>query len=232
MRHLHVDPKTLDLTRIGWWGFPQEKSRDKPDLNRRGLPVSTKRYRYLSSGQGFLDDSFFARTQFHLDGRESCHLLCFNEKRSYGFQLSTGTGHFVFFTPGQKGYTIICFNRDRERKDRIVWKQKLPLRVRAMVLAGENLFLAGVPDVIDPNDPLASLEERTEASLIAVRAESGEELSELKLDAPPVFDGLIAAAGRLYFTDRAGHVRCFAAPQRILQACRKDIPQHLTENEN
>lgn len=214
MRHLRVDPKTLDLTRMGWWGFtgPEQKGRDRPYMEREVIPVSDKRYPYLRSGQGFLDDSFFGRTQFHLDGGEACHLLCFNEKRSYGFQMSTGTGHFVFFTPGQEGYAVLCFDRDREaeKKERKVWERRLPLRVRAMVLTGENLFLGGVPDVIDPSDPLASLEERTGGSLVAVGAETGETLSEWGLDASPVFDGLIAAAGRLYLADRVGHVRCFA----------------------
>jgi len=57
----------------------------------------------------------------------------------------------------------------------------------------------------------SSLEERIEARLVAMRAKSGETVSELEFDAPAVFDGLIAAAARLYLTDRAGHVRCFAA---------------------
>ena len=212
MRHLRIDPNTLELTRMSWWGFtgPEQKGKDRPYVERRGLPVTERRYTYLRSGQGFLDDSLYGRTQFHLEGGESCHLLCFDQQRSYGFQLSAGTGHFVFFTPGGEGYSILCFDREHEpaRKQGKIWEEKLPLRVQAMVLAGENLFLGGVPDRIDPNDPLASFDGRAGASLAAIEAETGRKLSKLELDAAPVFDGLIAAAGRLYLTDRAGNVLC------------------------
>ena len=78
-----------------------------------------------------------------------------------------------------------------------------------MVLAGENLLVSGVPDVIDPKDPLASFEGRKGASMIAMQAETGSKLGESKLDAPPVFDGLVAAGGRLYLAERAGRVLCF-----------------------
>jgi outer membrane protein assembly factor BamB len=214
MRHLHVDPKTLELTRLTGWGYKGPHAGNQPYAKRSGLPVSQTRYTYLRGGQSFLDDSLFGRTQFHLDGGEACHLLCFNDQRCYGFQMSTGTGHFVFFTPGGQGYAVVCFDRGlkTERKDRKIWEQRLPLRGHAMVLAGDNLFLGGVPDVIDPNDPLASFEGRKGASLIALEAETGNKLSEFALDAPPVFDGLIAAAGRLYLADRAGHILCFTAP--------------------
>ena len=216
LRHLRLDPATLELTRIAWWSFTGPQVTNKPYVQRRGgLPVSDERFVYLRSGQGFLDDSLYGRTQFHLDGGEYCHLLCFDHERSYGFQLSTGTGHFVFFTPGGEGYSILCFDRQHSpgKRKKAIWEQKLPLRVYAMVLAGENLFLAGVPDVIDPDDPLASFEGRKGASLVALRAETGETLSRIELDAPPVFDSLIAADHRLYLADRTGSVICFAGRQ-------------------
>ena len=198
---------------MSWWGFtgPQQKAKDRGYVERRELPVSETRYTYLRSGQGFLDDSLYGRTQFHLDGGEACHFLCFNQQRSFGFQMSTHTGHFVFFTPGDQGYSVLCFDRDpaTQQRDKKIWQRKLPLRAHAMVLAGESLFLGGVPDVVDPDDPLASFEGRKGASLIAMQAETGERLAECTLDASPVFDGLIAAGHRLYMADRAGHVLCF-----------------------
>jgi outer membrane protein assembly factor BamB len=210
LRHLRVDPETLELTRMSWWGFngPQPTGRDRPYVESRGLPVTEKRYTYLRSGQGFLDDSLYGRTQFHLDGGEACHLLCFDQQRSYGFQLSTHPGHFVFFTPGDKGYSILCFDRGRtgERRNKTIWQQRLPLRVYAMVLAGENLFVSGVPDRIDPDDPLASFEGRLGGELRALSSADGTPLSNLPLDSPPVFDGLIAAGGRLFFSTLDGRV--------------------------
>ncbi len=211
LRHLRLDPATLELTRVAGWSFTGPQATSKAPAKGRELPASGARCVYLKSGQGFLDDSLYGRTQFHLDGGEYCHLLCFNKEHSYGFQLSTGTGHFVFFTPGGEGYSILGFDRGQatERRRKTIWHEKLPLRVQAMVLAGGNLFLAGLPDVIDPNDPLASFEGRKGAILVALLVETGEKLSEVHLDAPPVFDSLIAADRRLYLADRAGGVICF-----------------------
>ncbi|NQT36554.1 MAG: hypothetical protein HQ581_03640, partial [Planctomycetes bacterium] len=46
------------------------------------------------------------------------------------------------------------------------------------------------------------------AVLCAHSADDGRKLAEQKLDAPPVFDGLIAAAGRLYMTTMNGTLIC------------------------
>ncbi len=75
-------------------------------------------------------------------------------------------------------------------------------------MAGGKLFAAGSPNVVDPQDPLAALEGRRAAKLWIVAADDGEKLAEYQLDAPPVFDGLIAAHGRLYVSTTDGHVVC------------------------
>jgi hypothetical protein len=94
VRHLRLDPKTLELARMSWWGFkdPQPKGKDRGYVRQLDLPVSETRCNYLRSGQGFLDDSLYGRTQFHLDGGEACHLLCFDKQRSYGKQIGRTAG--------------------------------------------------------------------------------------------------------------------------------------------
>jgi hypothetical protein len=42
----------------------------------------------------------------------------------------------------------------------------------------------------------------------AVDAETGETLAELRLDAPPVFDGLSVAAGRVFLASVDGRIVC------------------------
>jgi outer membrane protein assembly factor BamB len=79
-----------------------------------------------------------------------------------------------------------------------VWTQWLDVRIRAMVKAGQTLFVAGPPDVLDPQDPYAAFEARRGARLVAVSAADGKKLSEIPLEYPPVFDGMIAAGGRLF----------------------------------
>jgi hypothetical protein len=82
------------------------------------------------------------------------------------------------------------------------------VRIRAMVLAGKRLFVAGPPDVVDPDDPMAAFEGCKGAVLHARSAADGKVLAERKLDAPPVFDGLIAAGGRLFLCTTNGYVVC------------------------
>jgi len=91
-----------------------------------------------------------------------------------------------------------------------LWTLWVPVRVRAMVKAGDVLFAAGPPDVFDPDDPYAPFEGRAGARLVAVSAKTGAALAERELERPPVFDGLIAAGGRLYLCTDDGTVSCWA----------------------
>jgi hypothetical protein len=91
-----------------------------------------------------------------------------------------------------------------------LWMTWLPVRMRALVKAGDTLLVAGAPDVLDPDDPFAAFEGRKGASLVAVSAEDGSRLSETPLPSPPVFDGLIAAGGRVLACLRDGSVVCLA----------------------
>lgn len=90
-----------------------------------------------------------------------------------------------------------------------LWKTWLPVRIRAMVKAGDTLFAAGPPDALDEKDPLAAFEGRKGASLVAVSAKDGKKLSESPLGAPPVFDGMIAAGGRLLVALEDGSLACW-----------------------
>ena len=83
------------------------------------------------------------------------------------------------------------------RAEAPLWTLWLPVRVKAMVKTRDVLFVAGPPDVYDAKDPFAAFEGRKGASVVAVAAKTGKKIAELKLDAPPVFDGMIAVEGRL-----------------------------------
>jgi len=89
------------------------------------------------------------------------------------------------------------------------WQKMIPLRIRAMVLAGDRLFAAGTPDVLDPKDPLAAFQGRKGALLQVFSAKDGSLVKSYSLPSPPAFDGLSAAAGRLYLACRDGKVICF-----------------------
>jgi hypothetical protein len=91
------------------------------------------------------------------------------------------------------------------------WQKMVPLRIRAMVLAGDLLFTAGLPDTVDADDPLAAFEGRKGGELQVFSATDGASLGTYPLSAPPVFDGLSAAADRLYLATRDGKLVCFGA---------------------
>ena len=91
------------------------------------------------------------------------------------------------------------------------WQKMIPVRVRAMVLAGDRLVVAGPPDVVDKDDPYAAFEGRKGAVLQVFSASDGALLKQHPLAAPPVFDGMAAARGRLYLSAEGARLVCFAA---------------------
>ena len=100
-----------------------------------------------------------------------------------------------------------------------------PLLVRAMVGAGDTLFLAGPPDVLDETklhgrflQPAVveqiqqqqdAIDGKQSGILWAVSAKDGTKLSEQKLNSLPVFDGLIAANEKLLMSTIDGRVICY-----------------------
>ncbi|MHC4074187.1 MAG: outer membrane protein assembly factor BamB family protein [Planctomycetota bacterium] len=192
---------------------------------------------HVSSTSGFLDDSWFNRTfwmysatwpGFYLAhrGAKTGQLLVVGPQKTFVVQAYPERNlQSPLFTPGDKGYLLLADDNDNEpvladytrgipkgigftRKKPPAWFKWVSVRIRAMVLAGKHLFVAGPPDVLDPDDPMAAFEGRSGAVLRAYSATDGDMLAEYKLDAPPVFDGLIAAKGRLYLSLENGTVLC------------------------
>ena len=92
-----------------------------------------------------------------------------------------------------------------------LWTSWVDVRIEAMLLAGDHLFIAGTPDVVLEDDPLAGLEGRMGGILRVVSAKDGSTLAEYSLDSRPVFDGLSATHGRLIITTQKGEVLCMGS---------------------
>ena len=106
------------------------------------------------------------------------------------------------------------------------WDTDMPLLARAMVLANRTLFVAGPADLIDEeeafkklaaDDPAiqkilakqdAALKGEDGALLWTVSADSGKKISEIKLPALPVWDGMAAARGKIYLATTDGRIIC------------------------
>jgi len=189
---------------------------------------------HLFCSAGFLDDTWWHRTYLQIgsfmrggyggwtaagNSHISGKALVRNDKRAFGF--------------GRKGYTITgshlglqseCHlfaadiktgtpqqGRQRRRggrakaKVQYVWSKPIPIFPRAMLLAGETLFLAGASNVDDffAGDP------KQNVLFWAVSTKDGSKLTESKLKASPVYDSFAACGGRLYFTTVDGRVVCW-----------------------
>ena len=77
-----------------------------------------------------------------------------------------------------------------------------------MVLADKKLFLAGSPDIVPVNDPLAALEGHLGGILKVVSAMDGNHIAEYPLKSKPIFDGLIATRGKLLISSQEGEIIC------------------------
>ena len=164
-------------------------------------------------------------------GPKSGQILSFDKKTTYGVKVFTkhegpwfAGGHSPFFIPEQMGYELfadansnepVLKQPDREkgpgysRKNPAKWKKSISVRAMAMVLAGGKLFLAGPPNVVPAEDPFAAFEGRMGSRFCEFSIADGKKVTETKLDCTPVFDGLIAAGGRLYLATTDGSIICF-----------------------
>ena len=121
-------------------------------------------------------------------------------------------------------------NNSQKQGDSLVkpkWTADIPIYVRAMVLAGQNLFVVGPPDIIDEESTFQKLSEKDpevqkllrqqddalEGSdgglLLAVNADTGEVEHKVELGTLPSWDGLAGANGRLFLSTLNGQVMCF-----------------------
>jgi len=92
------------------------------------------------------------------------------------------------------------------------WIADIPITGNALIKAGDTLFVAG-STVQYPAEEFekiqAGYEGRSGGTLWAASARDGSKLAEYKLDAPPAWDGMAAADGRIIIALRDGTVHCF-----------------------
>ena len=108
------------------------------------------------------------------------------------------------------------------------WRNTEPgLLGRAMAGAGDSLFIAGPPDILDETKlygqftkpesikKMVAQENAIEGSMGAilrtVSTNDGKTVAEYKLNSPPVFDGMAAANGKLFIVLEDGSLVCMSA---------------------
>jgi outer membrane protein assembly factor BamB len=97
------------------------------------------------------------------------------------------------------------------RPNRPRWSRNLPLQVRAMVLADDHLFIAGWEDAVGVSPAefgAATGPQEKRNWLWTIAAGDGDRLGQIPLPAEPFFDGMAAAAGRLFVSLQDGSLVC------------------------
>ncbi|MFC1498973.1 PQQ-binding-like beta-propeller repeat protein [Verrucomicrobiota bacterium] len=99
------------------------------------------------------------------------------------------------------------------------WSNKDTLIVRAMALTSDKLVVAGPPDLRKKQSGLMAYSNEAESVaafkgdkgvvLRVVNSADGKTLSENKLDAMPVFDGMSVANGKVFVSLKNGEVQCW-----------------------
>ncbi|MHC4403987.1 MAG: outer membrane protein assembly factor BamB family protein, partial [Planctomycetota bacterium] len=198
--------------------------------DRRGEP-------HLMTNDGFLDKTWFNRTYWtHSDrwpgyyftyrGPKSGQILVFDDTATYALKVYTKRrGHSPEFQPGT-GYRLIADRnttkpvldvmeigaekgRGFSRTELPIWSERIPIRVHGMLLARERLYLAGPPDLPPEQGAYEAMIGKRGAVFRVVSTSDGGRLAEFTMDEVPVFDGLIAAGGRLYMSTMDGTLICW-----------------------
>ncbi|MHC4143351.1 MAG: outer membrane protein assembly factor BamB family protein [Planctomycetota bacterium] len=131
-------------------------------------------------------------------------------KRDYqdgGEVAAAANPYKLFSTPRIKTTPAAGRKKTSSPRPKRTWDVTVPMLVRGMVLADKTLFVAG-PPAGQGVEGLAKLTTIQPGILWAVSCADGKKLSERKLPASPVLDGMAVAPNRLLFTCTDGTVRC------------------------
>ncbi|NCO40427.1 MAG: PQQ-binding-like beta-propeller repeat protein, partial [Armatimonadetes bacterium] len=171
---------------------------------------------HLLSVTDFLDDTWPHRSYWIFGKHSSLATGCSGREKNlvYG-RLLAFDGSTVF---GYGRKTVHWSNQLEDGPYRVFsvsrsdgaahWEKSVPIQVRAIVLVGKVLFVAGPPAEAG-SLPGESVESQG-ALLLALSTADGTELGRRRLGATPVFDGMAAANGRLYVVTADGTLVCLA----------------------
>jgi outer membrane protein assembly factor BamB len=185
---------------------------------------------HLIALPGFLEDTPHHRTFWTIDttirydiptGNRPVHgdILAMDSQKYYQV-IGYKPGRTGPFDPRIAGYNLCsgtiadlgkasASKRRGATKGKGAWSAGIPLTGRAILLADKTLFIAGTPLEFPSDDLSRAYDGRMGGMLWAASAEDGQKLAEYRLDAPPSWDSLAAANGKLFLCTQDGYVHCF-----------------------
>jgi hypothetical protein len=211
------------------------------------LEPEAKNVPHLFGIHGFLGEEWFVRSYWLMGtnvragwggwasaGGETTfgRILCYDDRHVYGYgrtMIQSGaTGHRqdAYHLFGVKkvlketGQTKRGKKKEESRPPVPFWSLKDSLIVRAMVLAGDKLIVAGPLDVRKKESQLLGYKDNDAALesfrggkgifLRVISASNGATLSESTLTAMPTFDGMSAAYGKIFISMKSGTLECWS----------------------
>jgi len=226
--------------------LPPNKVIRYPGNKAKPSDMPTEARTHLFSSYGFLDDSWFHRSywvygdlcshrhSYANTGRRkpAGRILVYDAENVYGFgrlkkyfSWTTPLEYRLFAEPRKAPPPPAKKGKKRGPAASAIWETSVPLLARGLVLAGDTLFAAGTPDVLDETMPgirirapkvrkeieeqEAALAGKRGGILVAASKSDGKLAHRVDIDAPVVFDGLIAANGSLYLALENGSVQCW-----------------------
>jgi len=187
----------------------------------KGAPI-------LQTASGFLDTSLFntavwgvGSTKGQIVAHDGAHAFGLMSYRKFG----QSCGHDVF-TLATDGYVLSCRGlantkqkskmrkrkgkgKEKETKAEGEWSFRIPIRGKALLVGDNCLYVAGVRDRVEKEDPWGHVQGRMGGVLGLYAKSDGAKITEIPLGAAPVFDGLSAARESVFLVTEQGEVLCF-----------------------
>ncbi len=192
---------------------------------------------HLFSPIGLLDDSWWHRGYWVMSDQFIAHwsgwwkignvvpsgrIMSYDATSIFGYGRDKYPGGNTGQWRGGEKYRIFACDRSVPPAKTNRWTGQVPFYVRAMLVAGETMFIAGPPELTKnkgtgesalvlarPEDAVAAWNGEKGGHLWAVSTKDGAALAKYELDVPPVFDGMAAADGRLYLSLQDGSLVCY-----------------------
>jgi outer membrane protein assembly factor BamB len=202
MRHLKFNRECVRQQGFGRHLFSTSRLLDDAENHRSHWVLGTGDFSRIGVSYSWIANRRGGRKDVHLAVPYGV-LLVFDDNTAWG--VSRGKAYTLFaeankpFSAGEKSQPD--FRKiDNDTGDRWRWSVELGTRPRAMVRAGDLLFLGGTPYAAGQVDLAATFEGAKGGLLSVMSVSNGEKLTERTLDSPPVWDGMAAANARLYIS--------------------------------
>ena len=203
-----------------------------PPVNESGWAIWARMGNMVPSGRilslgenavyGYGRDKYPGGLPGQVSGGEKYHLFAAEKEPFEPLPSNRDNQHLRHARSGQ-ALGLKVTERDKRYGEpslhRNIWSRQVPIFARALVLADQTLLLAGPPEPAElraaelalqnPDKAEAVFQGEQGAELHLVDAADGKQLAQHKLESSPVFDGMIAAQGRVFISLDDGSLICF-----------------------